>query len=76
MPDPEEVPAAGPAEPTGPADESADSDYEYDLAHEWRDEDASASPDEPHEPVYVQTQTAADDGGDYGYSLAHDVPGR
>ena len=48
-------------------------DLEYDLAHE-------APPAEHreaagHEPVYVATETVGYD-GDYGYDLAHDVPGR
>lgn len=49
-------------------------DLEYDLAHE-----ASGEPpeheEEPKPPVYVATETAGYD-GDYGYDMAHDVPGR
>jgi hypothetical protein len=50
-------------------------DLEYDLAHEWTSgpDDASGRRDRP--AVYVATETA-DEGGDYGYDMAHDVPGR
>ena len=50
----------------------ADSDLEYDLAHEWAE--PAAHPPE-RASVYVATETV-DAGGDYGYDLAHDVPGR
>lgn len=53
-------------------------DLEYDLAHEGELAGRAAPP--PGEPgdgsqVYVATQTS-DSEGDYGYDLAHDVPGR
>lgn len=55
------------------------SDLEYDLAHEsmggTTDTADPASGHEPRPPVYVSTQTKDYD-GDYGYDLAHDVPGR
>ena len=51
-----------------------DTDLEYDLAHEWRAEPATARP-AARANVYVATETV-DTGGDYGYDLAHDVPGR
>ena len=57
------------------AETEAEADLEYDLAHEWtrgRD-DAVTQPDRP--AVYVATETS-DEGGDYGYDMAHDVPGR
>jgi hypothetical protein len=48
-------------------------DLEYDLAHEA---DVHQVPSvATAEPVYVPTQTVDYD-GDYGYDLAHDVPGR
>ena len=48
-------------------------DLEYDLAHEA---DVHQVPSVATvEPVYVPTQTLDYD-GDYGYDLAHDVPGR
>lgn len=50
------------------------SDLEYDLAHE-----AAQQPQQhhaAHHPVQVATQTPAYDAGDYGYDLAHEVPGR
>ena len=54
--------------------QQTDSDLEYDLAHEWRSDTATAlAPDRPS--IYVATETV-DTGGDYGYDLAHDVPGR
>jgi hypothetical protein len=43
------------------------------LAH--RLVEAATSAEQPPEPVYVVTQTEGYD-GDYGYDLAHDVPGR
>jgi hypothetical protein len=53
------------------------SDLEYDLAHESTAGGTDlADPGPGHEPsVYVATQTNDYD-GDYGYDLAHDVPGR
>jgi hypothetical protein len=50
-------------------------DLEYDLAHEWTGgpDDAGTRRDRP--AVYVATETA-DEGGDYEYDMAHDVPGR
>jgi hypothetical protein len=48
-------------------------DLEYDLAHET--DVRQPPPAVPVEVVYVPTQTAGYD-GDYGYDLAHDVPGR
>ncbi len=50
-------------------------DLEYDLAHEWTGgpDDAVTRRDRP--AVYVATETA-DEGGDYEYDMAHDVPGR
>ncbi len=54
--------------------ESPDSgDLEYDLAHEWATNRARGAVARPS--VYVATETI-DTGGDYGYDLAHDVPGR
>jgi len=49
-------------------------DLEYDLAHD----DLGSVPQQSRpadEAVYVATETA-DYSGDYGYDLAHDVPGR
>ena len=48
-------------------------DLEYDLAHEV-DPTLRAVPCQP-DPVVVPTVTV-DYSGDYGYDLAHDVPGR
>jgi hypothetical protein len=54
-------------------------DLEYDLAHE---PEAAAGAGEPppgqqqRPQVYVATETRDYPGGDYGYDLAHDVPGR
>ncbi|HEX7188277.1 MAG TPA: hypothetical protein VF423_08640 [Actinomycetes bacterium] len=53
--------------------DTATGDLEYDLVHE-ADLHAVGRPPSPP-PVYVPNQTAAYD-GDYGYDLAHDVPGR
>jgi len=52
--------------PDGPGD------LEYDEAHDGR---TASGPERerPHEPVQVATETA-DQGGDYAYDLAHDVP--
>jgi hypothetical protein len=63
-------PQAVPQSPTLPS--PIPSDLEYDLAHEW-----AGGPRVPHArpSVYVATETV-DTGGDYGYDLAHDVPGR
>jgi hypothetical protein len=51
-----------------------ESDLEYDLAHEWTAEPDRQTPGQG-QPVYVATETDDRD-GDYGYDLAHDVPGR
>ena len=48
-------------------------DLEYDLAHET--DVRQVAPESVVEAVYVPTQTVDYD-GDYGYDLAHDVPGR
>lgn len=56
-------------QPTG--DEAPD--LEYDLAHEASG--AAEHEEEPAQPVYVATETQGYD-GDYGYDMAHDVPGR
>jgi len=57
-------------------DAEAPGDLEYDLAHDATVGAAGGgSGPRRHEPVYVATQTDDDD-GDYGYDLAHDVPGR
>lgn len=55
-------------------DSGAPEDLEYDLAHEVTGDDLRHRP-LPHPPVYVATLTEAYD-GDYGYDMAHDVPGR
>jgi hypothetical protein len=52
-----------------------DTDLEYDLAHEWAARAPDAVRSRPGPSVYVSTQTA-EPGGDYGYDMAHDVPGR
>ena len=52
----------------------APADLEYDLAHEVTGDETEHVPP-PHPPVYVATQTLDYD-GDYGYDMAHDVPGR
>jgi hypothetical protein len=66
-----EVPQAVPGESIQEAP-----DLEYDLAHEAAGEAARAGREPTTgEPVYVVTQTEGFD-GDYGYDLAHDVPGR
>ena len=49
-------------------------DLEYDLAHEGQAAGRERDPGRD-EPVYVATTTEGFD-GDYGYDLAHDVPGR
>jgi hypothetical protein len=55
------------------------SDLEYDLAHESTGGIAAGGdlpPRQDQRPsVYVPTETKDYD-GDYGYDLAHDVPGR
>ena len=48
-------------------------DLEYDLAHEV-DPSLRAVAGQP-DPVVVPTETVGYS-GDYGYDLAHDVPGR
>jgi hypothetical protein len=50
-------------------------DLEYDLAHERTGGDGPSKPDESPDRVQVATETPGYD-GDYGYDLAHDVPGR
>ena len=50
-------------------------DLEYDLAHESTGTDAPSKPDENRDHVQVATETPGY-AGDYGYDLAHDVPGR
>ena len=50
------------------------SDLEYDLAHEAANQVQQHHP--VREAVHVATQTPQYDDGDYGYDLAHDVPGR
>ncbi len=52
-------------------------DLEYDLAHEGEAAGrvAGAPSRSEHQHIYVATQKDGDD-GDYGYDLAHDVPGR
>ena len=61
------------SESQGPGVPDPGEDLEYDLAHEWTAAAGRAAP--AHPSVYVATQTA-DQGGDYGYDMAHDVPGR
>ena len=52
-----------------------DTDLEYDLAHEWA-ADQQAARSHPG-VIIVQVSTETDDqGGDYGYDMAHDVPRR
>ena len=60
-------------EPNGPGAPELGEDLEYDLAHEWTAGGGAHAP--AHPSVYVATQTP-DTGGDYGYDMAHDVPGR
>ena len=48
-------------------------DLEYDLAHESSGAPAHEQEEKPS--VYVATETEGYD-GDYGYDMAHDVPGR
>jgi hypothetical protein len=63
------------AQPPEPPDAGAD--LEYDLAHDA--EDAAKSPCGPRSPGsvdLVQVELRDDYDGDYGYDLAHDVPGR
>ena len=59
----------------GRLDPQPEADLEYDLAHEWiaRPEGADAVRAKPS--VYVATETV-DRECDYGYDMAHDVPGR
>jgi hypothetical protein len=53
-------------------------DLEYDLAHETAaggaTDPATGAAEQPN--VYVATETTDYDDGDYGYDMAHDVPGR
>ena len=60
------------SEPNRSSATDAGEDLEYDLCHEWTVSGAQAP---AHASVYVATQTP-DTGGDYGYDMAHDVPGR
>ena len=55
-----------------PAIRSQD-DLEYDLAHEWAGRHLATG--RAPATVYVATQSPDQD-CDYGYDLAHDVPGR
>ena len=67
-----QAPDLHPHDPHAPDPEPTE-DLEYDLAHEA---DVHQVPSAATaEPVYVPTQTLDYD-GDYGYDLAHDVPGR
>lgn len=50
-------------------------DLEYDLAHDWADDPRPSVAIIDAPTVCVATETE-DQGGDYGYDLAHDVPGR
>ena len=50
-------------------------DLEYDLAHE-APTDAAASRSRHAPPVVCVATETADHDGDYGYDMAHDVPGR
>lgn len=61
--------------PENPSQGEPTADLEYDLAHEATAEDMEHHPAAPHDPVYVGTATPSYD-GDYGYDMAHDVPGR
>ncbi len=60
--------------PDVPAPRPAD-DLEYDLAHEWAGRHLDPGAARPAGSVYVATETP-DQGSDYSYDLAHDVPGR
>lgn len=70
--------AQPPAPPTGPGpDVDNANDLEYDLAHEA--EAHAHGPCGPRSPStidLVQVDLRDDYDGDYGYDLAHDVPGR
>ena len=57
------------------AEPEVEVDLEYDLAHEWTSGPDDAAPRRDRPTVYVATETV-DQGGDYGYDMAHDVPGR
>jgi len=55
-------------------------DLEYDLAHDATEQNCSGPDCPPHAPatrplVQVDNRTHEYD-GDYGYDLAHDIPGR
>jgi hypothetical protein len=52
-----------------------EADLEYDLAHEWTTSPDHADAARVQSRVYVATETV-DQGGDYGYDMAHDVPSR
>jgi len=58
---------------TDEIDQPDQPDLEYDLAHET--DVRQVAPESVVEAVYVPTQTIDYD-GDYGYDLAHEVPGR
>ena len=49
---------------------STSGDYGYDAAHEFH---AAESKEPEHAPVQQATETS-DEGQDYSYDLAHDVP--
>lgn len=56
------------------AEDHGSGDYAYDEAHAVVGLDLPAETShEEHAPIYVSTQTS-DDGGDYSYDLAHDIP--
>ena len=55
--------------------EAAERDFSYDAVHDDLPdgEDPRYASSAPAPPVTVTTQTD-DDGGDYSYDLAHDIP--
>ena len=61
------------AAPNDIPDPRSQDDLEYDLAHEWAGRHLATG--RAPASVYVATQSP-DQGCDYGYDLAHDVPGR
>jgi hypothetical protein len=62
-------------EPVAEPDAGQAADLEYDLAHERAAAAEAPSGQQRRPSVYVPTETKDYD-GDYGYDLAHDVPGR
>jgi len=56
-------------------DPGPQTDLEYDLAHEWTAVPRAAEVTQAPPNVYVPTETV-DQSGDYGYDMAHDIPGR